>query len=55
MLSLVPPRPLTLRLVLTVIPKPSDSDEAGLVIGWPTKKADMDDLKKLAEEIKGKL
>ncbi|TNY23083.1 HIT-like protein [Rhodotorula diobovata] len=38
-----------------MIPKPSDSDESGLVIGWPTKKADMDDLKKLAEDIKGKL
>lgn len=24
-----------------VIPKPSDSDKEGLVIGWPTKPADM--------------
>ncbi|GAA6030440.1 hypothetical protein JCM8097_009109 [Rhodosporidiobolus ruineniae] len=38
-----------------MIPKPSDSDKEGLVIGWPTQKADMDELKKLQEEIKGKL
>ena len=38
-----------------VIPKPAPSDEEGLVIGWPAKKAQMDDLKALYEELKGKL
>ncbi|GAA5980094.1 hypothetical protein JCM5350_001761 [Sporobolomyces pararoseus] len=41
-----------------LIPKPSDSDKEGLVVGWPTQKGEgfeMDALKKLAEEIKGKL
>ncbi|GAA5840757.1 hypothetical protein JCM5353_005335 [Sporobolomyces roseus] len=38
-----------------LIPKPSDSDKEGLVIGWPTQKGDMEELKKFAEEIKGKL
>ena len=38
-----------------VIPKPSVSDEEGLVIGWPTKPADMGELKKYLEEIKGRL
>ena len=38
-----------------IIPKPTVSDSEGLVIGWPTKKADMDDLKKLHEELLGKL
>ncbi|GAA6063466.1 hypothetical protein JCM10212_006328 [Sporobolomyces blumeae] len=38
-----------------LIPKPSDSDKEGLVIGWPTQQGDMDELKAFAEEIKGKL
>ncbi|GAA5914831.1 adenosine 5'-monophosphoramidase [Sporobolomyces salmoneus] len=41
-----------------LIPKPSDSDKEGLVIGWPTQKGEgfeMDQLKQLAEDIKGKL
>ena len=38
-----------------VIPKPSASDEEGLVIGWPTHKASQDDLKKLHEELLSKL
>ncbi|GAA5934594.1 adenosine 5'-monophosphoramidase [Sporobolomyces koalae] len=38
-----------------LIPKPSDSDKEGLVIGWPTQEANMDELKVLAETIKGKL
>lgn len=38
-----------------VIPKPSDSDKEGLVIGWPTKQADMDELKKYHEEVKARL
>ncbi|GAA5822541.1 hypothetical protein JCM11251_006372 [Rhodosporidiobolus azoricus] len=38
-----------------MIPKPSDSDQEGLVIGWPTKSADKDELKKLQEEILSKL
>ena len=36
-----------------VIPKTSDED--GLQIGWPTKKADMDELKQYAETLRGKL
>ncbi|KAK4699925.1 histidine triad (HIT) family protein, partial [Phenoliferia sp. Uapishka_3] len=40
---------------LQLIPKPSESDEEGLVIGWPTKPGDMAALKAYAEEIKGKL
>ncbi|CUA75257.1 Hit family protein 1 [Rhizoctonia solani] len=38
-----------------VIPKPSESDTEGLVIGWPTKPADQNDLQKLLEEMKGRL
>ncbi|KZT22798.1 HIT-like protein [Neolentinus lepideus HHB14362 ss-1] len=39
-----------------MIPKPAESDTAGLVIGWPQQKdIGMDDLKKLHEELKGKL
>ncbi|GAA5907217.1 hypothetical protein JCM6882_008393 [Rhodosporidiobolus microsporus] len=38
-----------------MIPKPSASDSEGLVIGWPTKQADKDELKKLQEEILSKL
>ncbi|GAA5921026.1 hypothetical protein JCM1841_005064 [Sporobolomyces salmonicolor] len=38
-----------------LIPKPSASDSEGLVIGWPTHAADMDELKKFAEALKGKL
>ncbi|KAG6337387.1 hypothetical protein ID866_1710 [Astraeus odoratus] len=38
-----------------IIPKPSTSDTEGLVIGWPAKKAAMDDLKSLHEEIAGRL
>lgn len=36
-----------------VIPKPNE--EEGLVIGWPTKEADKDELKKYAEGLKEKL
>lgn len=36
-----------------VIPKPSAED--GLVIGWPAKKPEMSDLKKLQEELLSKL
>ncbi|KIO33981.1 hypothetical protein M407DRAFT_166191 [Tulasnella calospora MUT 4182] len=38
-----------------IIPKPSKSDEEGLVIGWPMKPADQDALKAYAEELKPKL
>ncbi|KAB5587539.1 hypothetical protein CTheo_9022 [Ceratobasidium theobromae] len=38
-----------------VIPKPSASDEEGLVIGWPQKTGLQDELKKLCEDIKSKL
>ncbi|KAH9831383.1 HIT-like protein [Rhodofomes roseus] len=38
-----------------VIPKPSETDKEGLVIGWPQQKLSMDELSKLQEEIKGKL
>jgi diadenosine tetraphosphate (Ap4A) HIT family hydrolase len=38
-----------------VIPKPSASDEEGLVIGWPTREVSKDDLTNLREEIVGKL
>ncbi|KAG8979116.1 hypothetical protein FRC05_009326 [Tulasnella sp. 425] len=38
-----------------VIPKPRESDEEGLVIGWPLKKGDMGELKAYAEELKSKL
>lgn len=40
---------------LAVIPKPSDTDKEGLVIGWPAQQANMDELKKYWEEVKGKL
>ena len=38
-----------------VIPKPSASDDEGLVIGWPAKETNMDELKALFEQLKGKL
>ena len=38
-----------------VIPKPSESDKEGLVIGWPTKEASKDKLVKLYDELYGKL
>ncbi|CUA75258.1 Hit family protein 1 [Rhizoctonia solani] len=38
-----------------VIPKPSASDDAGLVIGWPAKDADKADLQKILDEIKSRL
>ncbi|EJD39299.1 HIT-like protein [Auricularia subglabra TFB-10046 SS5] len=38
-----------------VIPKPSDSDKSGLVIGWPTQEIARDDLKAYYEELKQKL
>ncbi|KAK2465276.1 hypothetical protein APHAL10511_002630 [Amanita phalloides] len=38
-----------------VIPKPTSSDEEGLVIGWPTQTVDKDELKRLQEELLGKL
>lgn len=36
-----------------VIPKPNEKE--GLIIGWPATKADMDDLKKFAGEVKSKM
>ncbi|KAI6114506.1 hypothetical protein F5141DRAFT_1291213 [Pisolithus sp. B1] len=38
-----------------VIPKPSVSDEEGLVIGWPAKKPPMDELKALHEDLVDRL
>ena len=38
-----------------VIPKPSASEDEGLVIGWPTHKVSQDDLKQLHEELLSKL
>ncbi|KAF9019956.1 HIT-like protein [Hymenopellis radicata] len=38
-----------------VIPKPSDSAEEGLVIGWPTQKLEKEELVKIYEEMKNKL
>ncbi|KAG6831731.1 Adenosine 5'-monophosphoramidase, partial [Arthromyces matolae] len=38
-----------------LIPKPSASDSEGLVVGWPSKPADKEDLKKLAEDLISKL
>lgn len=46
---------LTDHLPSAVIPKPSAADDAGLVVGWPTKPADMAELKAYLEEIKEKL
>lgn len=36
-----------------MIPKPNEAE--GLVVGWPQQKAEMDELKALAEQIKGKM
>jgi diadenosine tetraphosphate (Ap4A) HIT family hydrolase len=38
-----------------VIPKPTASDDEGLVVGWPSKQADKEELAKLTKEIEGKL
>ena len=38
-----------------IIPKPEESDESGLVIGWPIQKLSKEELEKVHEEIKGKL
>ena len=38
-----------------VIPKPEESDEKGLVIGWPVQEISKEDLKKYHEELQGKL
>ncbi|EPS95524.1 hypothetical protein FOMPIDRAFT_1025729 [Fomitopsis schrenkii] len=38
-----------------VIPKPSDTDKEGLVVGWPQQKISMEELTALQEELKGKL
>lgn len=38
-----------------IIPKPSDSDEEGLVIGWPSKDLSKDELESLHKEVTGKL
>ena len=38
-----------------VIPKPEESDESGLVIGWPIQKFSKEELEKAHEEIKLKL
>ncbi|KAJ2937087.1 hypothetical protein H1R20_g16, partial [Candolleomyces eurysporus] len=38
-----------------VIPKPSASDEQGLVVGWPVQKFEKDELQKIYEDIKQKL
>lgn len=37
----------------TQIPKPNE--EEGLGVGWPTKPADMEELKKYCEEVKSKM
>ncbi|TPX56654.1 hypothetical protein PhCBS80983_g04390 [Powellomyces hirtus] len=36
-----------------IIPKPNDTE--GLGVGWPAKKADMDELKKLSEEVQARI
>jgi diadenosine tetraphosphate (Ap4A) HIT family hydrolase len=38
-----------------VIPKPSADDSEGLVIGWPSKSIEREELQTLWEEVKGKL
>jgi diadenosine tetraphosphate (Ap4A) HIT family hydrolase len=38
-----------------VIPKPRASDDEGLVIGWPMKEVNKDELKAFWEQLKGKL
>jgi len=38
-----------------VIPKPGESDETGLGVGWPMQKVSKEDLEEVYEEIKGKL
>jgi len=38
-----------------VIPKPDESDESGLVIGWPIQTFSKEDLEKTHQEIKQKL
>ncbi|KAF8635960.1 hypothetical protein AX15_000125 [Amanita polypyramis BW_CC] len=38
-----------------VIPKPSTSEQEGLVIGWPSQSVSKDDLKKLHDQLVGKL
>ncbi|TFK23622.1 HIT-like protein [Coprinopsis marcescibilis] len=38
-----------------VIPKPSTSDDEGLVIGWPVKKFEKDEMEKIYDAIKQKL
>ena len=38
-----------------VIPKPSDSDKEGLVIGWPQQTLEKEELQKAYEELKSKL
>ncbi|KZP13914.1 HIT-like protein [Athelia psychrophila] len=38
-----------------IIPKPSDSEEEGLVIGWPTQEIPKDELAQYYEELKRKL
>jgi diadenosine tetraphosphate (Ap4A) HIT family hydrolase len=38
-----------------VIPKPHASDDEGLVIGWPAKDVNKDELKAFWEQLKGKL
>lgn len=38
-----------------VIPKPSEGDTEGLVIGWPQQKVEMSDLAKELEVLKNKL
>ena len=38
-----------------VIPKPEESNDSGLVIGWPIQNVSKDELEKIHQEIKGKL
>ena len=38
-----------------VIPKPSESQEEGLVVGWPAKPMDKEELAKVFEDLKAKL
>ncbi|BEI83833.1 hypothetical protein CcaverHIS002_0404370 [Cutaneotrichosporon cavernicola] len=37
------------------IPKPSADDKEGLGVGWPAQNLSMDEIKKIYEEVKGKL
>ncbi|KAF9525549.1 HIT-like protein [Crepidotus variabilis] len=38
-----------------VIPKPAETDNEGLVIGWPTQKLEKEEIAKIYEELKAKI